>query len=82
MTIHSLPLILQFYSHFPNFAAIGGSNSGSAHNSEVFMIECQVNMVLKRMIAPVLIDEDVNSVVVKPEKEANWMAWLGKEMRE
>jgi len=32
------------------------------------------------MITPVLQDEDVDSVVVRPEKEAKWMAWLRKEL--
>ena len=39
-------------------------------------------MILKRVIQPVLQDEHVDSVVVRPEKEAEWMAWLRKEMKQ
>lgn len=37
-------------------------------------------MVLKRLIKPVLQEEDVNSVVIKPEKETKWMLWLRQEL--
>ena len=75
-------LCRQFYSRFPNFATIYGPNTGTAHNSALFMIECQVNMVLKHLVTPVLDHENVTSVVIKPEKEVQWMAWLRKELAE
>lgn len=46
------------------------------------MIECQVSMVLKHLVTPVLQEEDVESVVVKVEKEEKWMAWLRRELSE
>lgn len=46
------------------------------------MIECQVNMVLRCLVEPVLRDEEVDSVVIRPEKEARWMEWLRKELSE
>lgn len=46
------------------------------------MIECQVNMVLKHLVAPVLQEEDVDSVVVRDETEEKWMTWLRRELAE
>lgn len=36
---------------------------------------------MKRLVVPVLQEEDVDSVVVKDEKEVEWMQWLRKELR-
>lgn len=65
-------IIEQFYSHFPNLATVNGSGTGTSFDSTVFTMECQARMVLARLVTPVLREEDVNSIVIKPEKEAEW----------
>ncbi|CAD6567401.1 MAG: hypothetical protein CYPHOPRED_001652 [Cyphobasidiales sp. Tagirdzhanova-0007] len=69
-----------FYSSFPNFATVYGPNSGTGHSSAIFTQECQVNMILKHLVRPILQEENVKSVAIKPEKEAEWQRWLRKEM--
>ena len=72
----------QFYSGFPNFATVYGPNTGTGHSSAIFSQECQIDMIIKRLITPVLRDEDVDTVAARPEAERKWMDWLRKEMAE
>lgn len=73
---------LQFYYTMPNFATIGGPNTGSAHSSVLFMLECQVDAVIKHLVAPVLQKEEVDSVTIKKEAESRYMEWLGTALSE
>lgn len=58
---------------FPNLYLLGGPNTGLGHNSVVFMLEAQINHVLRRLRA--------GPSEVTTQAETGFRAWLDARMR-
>ncbi|KAG0699420.1 hypothetical protein DFH29DRAFT_936918, partial [Suillus ampliporus] len=63
---------------FPNMFTIMGPNSVSGHASSIFIIETQVNYILK-LIKPI-IDGKMKSLEVTPKATACYNTWIRKRM--
>jgi len=58
---------------FPNMFLLGGPNTGLGHNSVVFMLEAQINHILRRLRA--------GPSEITSRAEAGFRAWLEARMR-
>ena len=65
-------------SGFPNLFLLGGPNTWLAHNSVVFMLERQINHVLRCVRS--LVRRELASIEVRPEAQAAFMRRMDKWM--
>lgn len=64
--------------HFPNMFFLLGPNSTLAHNSVIFMAECQVNYIVK--LLKQMKKMDYNEIVVKKDVMSAYYDWVRKDM--
>lgn len=60
-------------SSMPNYFTLLGPNTGLGHSSVIFIIECQVNWMLKALEE--MQKRKANYIAVKPEAEDAFMNW-------
>ncbi len=63
---------------FPNFFVVTGPNTGIGHTSAIFVIEAQMEYLM-RAIGTVL-DTDAVSIEVRADAEATYTDWVHREM--
>jgi hypothetical protein len=65
---------------FPNFFVVTGPNTGIGHTSVIFVIEAQMNYIMKSIDA--LKQAGKQAIEVKPEAEANYTQMIHEEMKQ
>jgi cation diffusion facilitator CzcD-associated flavoprotein CzcO len=65
---------------FPNFFVVTGPNTGIGHTSAIFVIEAQMNYIMKSIDA--LKQAGKQAIEVKPEAEANYTQMIHEEMKQ
>lgn len=63
---------------FPNLFVVTGPNTGIGHTSAIFVIEAQMNYIMKNI--ELLKKQNLKSIEVKPEAEANYTGMIHSEM--
>lgn len=65
---------------FPNFFVVTGPNTGIGHTSAIFVIEAQMNYIMKSIQA--LQKAGKQAIEVKPEAEARYTHMIHEEMKQ
>ena len=65
---------------FPNLFVVTGPNTGIGHTSAIFVIEAQMNYIMKSLDA--LKQAGKQAIEVKPEAEANYTQMIHEEMKQ
>jgi hypothetical protein len=63
---------------FPNFFVVTGPNTGIGHTSAIFVIESQMEYLLRAIDA--VLDADAASIEVRPEAEDAYTTTIHREM--
>lgn len=64
---------------FPNLFMLYGPNTNLGHNSIIFMIEQQLRYMIR--LLEVMRDQNLASLDVRPDVQAEYNAWVQKRMR-
>ncbi|NNC95265.1 MAG: NAD(P)/FAD-dependent oxidoreductase [Chitinophagales bacterium] len=64
---------------FPNFFLLAGPNTGTGHTSAIFMIEAQLEYIMKAISK--LNSNGCKSIEVKQQTEERFNKWLKKELK-
>ena len=63
---------------FPNFFVVTGPNTGIGHTSAIFVIESQMEYLLRAIEA--VIGSGAASIEVRPDAEEDYTSWVHREM--
>lgn len=63
---------------FPNLFIVTGPNTGIGHTSAIFVIEAQMNYIMKSIMA--MRKQNKTAIEVKPDAEENYTAMIHSEM--
>jgi hypothetical protein len=63
---------------FPNFFVVTGPNTGIGHTSAIFVIEAQMEYLMRAIGA--VLDTDAASIEVRADAEATYTDWVHREM--